>query len=230
MTNANTSAQYYLGASLEQLVLRVPKKFFEDKIASLLDTHLFPTLKFEPEVDLGEAKGRHLRNLVWFLTQALDDAGFKIPQLAMEELEQAVATTFLYCVRSSVSDLLERKPPAAAPWQVRRAEEYIEANWSSPLTTEALSGAINSSVRSLFKTFAESRGYTPMEFLRNVRLRHARAMLVNPSDTTTVTAVGLACGFLNLGHFAKHYQSAFGELPSDTLTRTKGTVARQDYG
>ena len=39
---------------------------------------------------------------------------------------------------------------------------------------------------------------------------------------TTVTAVGLACGFINLGHFARYYQAEFGELPSETLARAKG--------
>jgi transcriptional regulator GlxA family with amidase domain len=32
-----------------------------------------------------------------------------------------------------------------------------------------------------------------------------------------VTGVAFACGFQNLGHFARDYRLRFGELPSETL-------------
>jgi transcriptional regulator GlxA family with amidase domain len=35
-----------------------------------------------------------------------------------------------------------------------------------------------------------------------------------------VTTVSSACGFGNLGHFAKDYFKIFGERPSDTLARS----------
>jgi len=34
-----------------------------------------------------------------------------------------------------------------------------------------------------------------------------------------VTAVAFACGFGNLGHFARDYREVFGERPSMTLAR-----------
>lgn len=35
----------------------------------------------------------------------------------------------------------------------------------------------------------------------------------------SVTQIALKCGFQNLGHFARDFRLAFGELPSDTLRR-----------
>ena len=58
-----------------------------------------------------------------------------------------------------------------------------------------------------------------MAFVREVRLRHARDMLTDPERATNVTAIAIACGFSNLGHFAKYYHLAFGEHPSVTLRR-----------
>jgi transcriptional regulator GlxA family with amidase domain len=49
-------------------------------------------------------------------------------------------------------------------------------------------------------------------------------MLMMPDKTTSVTSVAFDCGFTNLGHFAKDYGKCFGELPSDTLNRTKGAA------
>jgi transcriptional regulator GlxA family with amidase domain len=52
-----------------------------------------------------------------------------------------------------------------------------------------------------------------------VRLKHARRMLAAPNAETTVTLVAFACGFGNLGHFARDYRETFGERPSETLVR-----------
>ena len=60
-----------------------------------------------------------------------------------------------------------------------------------------------------------------MVFARRVRLERARGLLRNPDDTTSVTGIALLCGFSNLGHFANAYRTKFGELPSQTLHRSR---------
>jgi transcriptional regulator GlxA family with amidase domain len=113
--------------------------------------------------------------------------------------------------------LLEGSARAVAPWQVRRAENYIEQHWDQPVTVEALALVANASVRSLFYSFKKSRGLSPMAFVRQVRLHHANEMLKSAEPETSVTSVAFACGFSNLGHFARYYHAAFGEHPSATL-------------
>jgi len=61
-----------------------------------------------------------------------------------------------------------------------------------------------------------------MAFVKRVRLMQARQMLTAPAENTSVTAVAFACGFDNPGHFAGDYRLAFGEFPSQTLTKFKG--------
>jgi transcriptional regulator GlxA family with amidase domain len=39
-----------------------------------------------------------------------------------------------------------------------------------------------------------------------------------------VTDVAFACGFSNLGHFAKGYYTQFGERPSATLNAARGAI------
>ena len=58
-----------------------------------------------------------------------------------------------------------------------------------------------------------------MDFVKNVRLEQANALLA--TGATSVSDVALACGFGNFGHFA-YYRIKFGELPSQTLKRAKG--------
>jgi AraC-like DNA-binding protein len=163
-----------------------------------------------------------LRKLAMQFATRSDDAG-AIP-LIISELEQRTIALFLFANGHDYSHLLDTEPPAAAPWQVRRAEDHIEANWHRPIAIETLSALCGCSMRSLFHQFRRSRGYSPMEFLRHVRLHRARMMLSRPDDTTSVTDVAFACGFGNLGHFSKYFRDAFGEKPSEVLAQARGGV------
>ena len=60
-----------------------------------------------------------------------------------------------------------------------------------------------------------------MAFLRQIRLQHAREMLLRSDADISVTEAAFACGFSNLGHFARHYFNRFHERPSDTVRRKK---------
>ena len=137
--------------------------------------------------------------------------------LMLAELEQAILVSYLEAYEHNYSHLLRGRPRAAAPWQVKRAVDFIEAHWNEPLTIEALSVASQTSARSLFHLFRRTYGYSPMVYVNRVRLRHARDMLMCPAPGMTVTGIGIHCGFSNLGTFAQKYRQAFGENPSDTL-------------
>ena len=127
------------------------------------------------------------------------------------------------CIRdSNYSALLHGEPEAPAPWQVRVAEQFIEANWDQPITIEALVAATDVSARNIFYSFKASRGYSPMDFVKRVRLGHAWKKLSRPDAETSVTTVAFECGFGNPGHFARDYHDRFGERPSETLRRGRG--------
>jgi transcriptional regulator GlxA family with amidase domain len=61
-----------------------------------------------------------------------------------------------------------------------------------------------------------------MAFAKAVRLRHARAALMSGDPSTSVTATAFKCNFASPGHFARDYRNAFGELPSQTVSRMRG--------
>jgi transcriptional regulator GlxA family with amidase domain len=117
------------------------------------------------------------------------------------------------------------QPPTT--WQVRRAEAYIETHWNEPITIASLARATAASTRTIFYHFKNSRGQSPMSFLKQVRLGHAKEMLENSSANRSVTEIAVDCGFGNLGHFAGDYLKRFGERPSDTLKRSKYEWASQ---
>lgn len=123
----------------------------------------------------------------------------------------------------SNAGMVAEKGPQHGPitWQVRRAESYIEAHWNEQISIEKLSRATAASARSIFHHFKISRGQSPMSFVKDVRLQHAREMLQQAGSSHSVTDTAVACGFGNLGHFSSDYFKRFNELPSETLRRSK---------
>lgn len=201
----------------EKLIVRFDTTALLNKLTLLVGEASTKNLRFEPASGLDGATSVLERHLVRRMIKIAD--GNEMSAIAIEELEQAILVAFLFGNAHSHSDLLLKQPSGVAPWQVRRAEQYIEANWARPLLLEDIANASETSVRNLLYTFKRSRGHTPTEFLRRVRLNRAHEMLSNPTPETRVTTVALACGFANVGHFARHFRRQFNEAPLVTLNR-----------
>ena len=102
--------------------------------------------------------------------------------------------------------------------------QHLETHWDKPLVIARVAREHKLSVRSLQRYFG-ALGIKPLDFLKRIKLAHAHDMLSNPATRTTVTKVSRRCGFGNLGHFAKDYRNEFGELPSETLLRSRARSA-----
>lgn len=205
------------GGDFAHIVLKASSAALTRKLSALVGGPVDPPLRLTGRPN---ANPRHLAaqvRLLDFLVRELDRSESALPPLVVAEVEQAVIVAFLMANEHNYSHWLNGTPRAAAPWQIRRAVDYIEANWDRPITIEALVEETQTTARSLFYLFRRTYGISPMTYVGRVRLRHARAMLSSPTPLTSVTAVALSCGFSNMGHFARRYSEAFGEKPSDTL-------------
>jgi AraC-like DNA-binding protein len=203
--------------------LRIDPGAFEQKLAYLLGARPSSKLEFTAAVNRDHPQVRNLWRLIQFFSEQLDATSGRLPPLVLRELEQAILVAFLHASPHTFSHLLDREAGDTVPSHVRRAEEYIEAHWDQAITIESLVEVTGAAARSIFRAFQQSRGYSPMVFARMVRLRRARERLSAPDPETSVTAVAFACGFGNLGHFARDYREAFGERPSVTLARAMRT-------
>jgi PAS domain S-box-containing protein len=110
---------------------------------------------------------------------------------------------------------------AAAAATVKTVKQFVDLHWNRPLSVNDLAQAADVTARTLFKRFKLACGFTPQEYIKWVRLQHAREMLQRADKSTTVLGISLRCSFQNQGHFARDYRLAFGERPSDTLARAR---------
>lgn len=80
----------------------------------------------------------------------------------------------------------------------------------------ALAKAAATSPATLRRRVKAQVGLTPAEFLRQVRLDHARGLLES-QQVRTVAEAAQQSGFSNLSHFSKIYQDSFGQQPQAVL-------------
>ena len=209
------------GASYRQLVLRLDPEVLRRKLEAIVGGRLTGALEFRSAADFRSPWLSNMRRLTLFLAEEADSQDSQFAPLALAEFEQALIVACLCGNPHNFSHLLEGPLESPAPWQIQRTEAYIEANWDQPLTFEAISDAVGVSIRSIFHAFRVKRGYSPMTFLKQIRLARARDMLRRTGADNSVTEVAFRCGFQSHGHFAKEYKRRFGELPSDTLARAR---------
>jgi AraC-like DNA-binding protein len=206
-------------SEFEHLVLTIKEDALTRCLEALGGKALARPLDFDRSADFSRPKTAVLKRLFHFLAEQMDLPSSSLHPVAITELEQAIMISFLNGNEHNYSHLLHSTASSSAS-QVRRAEAYIEANWDQPITIDALALVAGVSARSLFLSFQKNRDYSPMDFVKRIRLLHANEMLSKAGPVSSVTTVAFACGFGNLGHFASYYRKQFGELPSVTLQRS----------
>ena len=88
----------------------------------------------------------------------------------------------------------------------------MEANIEEPLSLDELARLADLSQRHLQRMFKHTLSMTPMHYYLNLRLRRARALLLQTE--MSVMSVTVACGFQSSCHFSKSYRTLFGYSPS----------------
>src|SRR6267378_1064058 len=142
-----------------------------------------------------------------------------LPQAAATSLDEFLLSLVLARHPHNYSDDLRRLSRAALPRSVREAEHWMRTG-GPETSVSGVAARVGVSLRSLEAGFREWRQTTPTQYLRKVRLDAARAELLTPSASTTVTSVALANGFFHLPRFSAYYRTAFDEPPGLTLRRS----------
>lgn len=212
-------SEFQYGASLEKVFVRFEAEHLERRLGALLGAPINRGVRFELADFTSQDMLSGLVVLIEMLLNHAERQPCLLSPLAVRELEDAVSVQLLYTGRHALTGQLLRKPLQTSADPIKRAEEFIEANWQHPITMEALTDVTGISGRTLSRSFLKIRGYSPMVFARKIRLERAHALLSRPNAATSVTGVALMCGFSNLGRFAHDYGRMFGELPSKTLSR-----------
>jgi AraC-like DNA-binding protein len=194
------------------------------QLAALLGELPKAPLEFAPAIALGAGYGRSLMHHVRAAIADLDQPAPLLNPITMSLFEQFLTTGLLLAHPHSYSEALRRLPQAAAPRDVRRAIDFIEANLDMPIGLADIAAAARVPGRTLLAHFKQYKGMSPMECLRRARFARVRQILQCAKPQENVTKVAMNFGFNHLGRFAVEYRKRFGESPSQTLRQRRDTA------
>ena len=89
----------------------------------------------------------------------------------------------------------------------------MEANLEEPLSLGEIARRANLSVRQLERRFKQRLGCTPSRYYLELRLHHARLLLMR--GASSILAIALAAGFASASHFSRRYREHFGHSPRE---------------
>jgi len=105
---------------------------------------------------------------------------------------------------------------------VRRAREYLEANFSDDVSLAELAAEVSLSPFYLARAFEREIGVPPHAYLEGVRIRTAREFLDRGSD---LVSTALAVGYSDQSHLTRRFKRFMGITPGQYIRESK---IRQD--
>jgi AraC-like DNA-binding protein len=201
------------------LCVRIDSAAVETALARLVGDRTSSRVSFDPVLNTRDGYGRSWAELLFSVNRLLAVPGGLASQpLVAAPLADSVLNGFVLAASHSHAEALAGTVAAARPASVRAAIDVIEADPQAPLTLSLLATECGVTPRTLQKGFQQHLGMSPMEYVRDVRLRRAHEELRAADPfADSVAAVARRWGFTHLGRFAAAHEAKFGQKPLRTL-------------
>jgi transcriptional regulator of acetoin/glycerol metabolism/AraC-like DNA-binding protein len=98
-------------------------------------------------------------------------------------------------------------PPAA----LRRVRDYVDSHLDKPIDVESLAAAAGLSTYHFARSFKQSEGNTPHDFVLKRRLAKARELMSRPD--LSLSEIAVATGFADQSHFTRRFHEVVGISP-----------------
>lgn len=109
--------------------------------------------------------------------------------------------------------------PGTALARVSTAIQWIRQNFAQPLRVEALAAMAALSVSAFHRQFKAVTTLSPLQYQKQVRLLHGRALLI--AGEGNVTSVAMDVGYESQTQFSREYARQFGLPPSRDIIRLR---------
>lgn len=207
--------------------LWVPARLLRQRLEILLEGQRVGSLALPAEFDQTRGAGATIRRMIDSLFAELARSDSLLAnEIALRSFEEHLLLCLLLGLPHNCSERLLQQRTAAAPANVKRAEEFMHANVREPLTIEAIANAAGCGIRALQLAFRHFRDTTPMAALQRIRLEAARAEVLRLGQDRSLARIAAEHGFSNPSRFAQLFRRAYGLYPSEVL-RTRRELARE---
>jgi AraC-like DNA-binding protein len=214
-----------------RLMLTLPAGLLGQKLETLLEGQPVGSVAFEPVFDTARGAGAMIRRMLDTLFAELSRSDSLLEnEIATRSFEEHLTLCLLLGLPHNYSARLLQHHAAAAPANVRRAENFMHANADAPLTIMQIADAAECSVRALQMAFRRFRGTTPMSALRRIRLDEARREMLSAGRTESLGRIAAGHGFSNPSRFAQLFRRTYGAYPSTVVGSRRGSLEEKEGG
>jgi len=212
----HTSMRWREGCS--QLLLQIDAQQLHQVAERMVGRTLSAPVTFQTAVDQQKSEtGSWVRNLRTCFSLAGQGAIYANGKPHTQALvEEQLIEGFLNSQPSDISGQLNEDAKQVDNIYVRRAMQYIREHFDQPVTIGRIADALDVSPRTLQLGFKAELGLTPMQFLREIRLREARHQLATAPEVDSIGDICERVGFGHFGRFSVEYKRRFGESPNQT--------------
>jgi AraC-like DNA-binding protein len=208
-----------IGDGYDAYTVRVDRDALDDTLLELLGHAPGHPLDPEASMDLRAPAGIRWARLVQLILAAADarSSSLRNPLFAAP-LHDAVVEGLLAAADHRDRDEMERPVHSWCLGPVHRTTEAMHDQPEYPFTPALLARASGVGARSLYEGFLRHVGWSPMTYLRRVRLERAHHDLRDGSDDeTSVDGVARRWGFDDVGRFSSDYGRVYGRPAAETL-------------
>ncbi|WP_394991276.1 helix-turn-helix domain-containing protein [Emticicia sp.] len=129
--------------------------------------------------------------------------------IALIDLLENLSQTIDYQLLAS--EHFNIKPDDAENERMRKILEFTLDNFQNEISIHAIAEIAHLTVPSFCRYFKSRTRKTYVDYLNEIRLSHARKLLIN--SELGISQVGLECGFRNLSHFHRIFKNQVGVTP-----------------
>jgi AraC family transcriptional regulator len=167
----------------------------------------------QPRVELQEGHGledqtmRHLMEILLYEKRR----GFQSGAFFLDGIAAALAAHLLRYY-SADAPLIANSVGGMAPSALRRCIELMEARLEGDLRLDELAGEAGLSTSHFIRSFRESTGKTPYQFLLDRRVQRAQTLMRDPR--ASLSEISRSTGFADQHHLARVFRRITGMTPS----------------
>jgi AraC-like DNA-binding protein len=103
--------------------------------------------------------------------------------------------------------------------RIAKAIAWIRANFSQPMSVQALADLVHMSVSSFHQHFKAVTSMSPLQYQKVLRLQEARRLML--SGMMDAGTAGLRVGYLSASQFSREYGRLFGSSPTKDVARLR---------
>ncbi|MDF2678816.1 MAG: AraC family transcriptional regulator [Brevibacillus sp.] len=189
------------GKTLDYRSLNIPEDIMRQAVWEITGREYLP--RFTQTVLYRSELAASLRELHLMISEG--DSGFKKEELFLFLIEQLI---------QEYSDTVPEHRPQEPTSELRMVCEYLESNYSHPITLDQLSDLTKVSKYHLLRSFTKQNGISPYSYLETIRIGNAKKLLeqgVPPME------VAFQTGFSNQSHFSNFFKKMIGLTPKQYM-------------